>query len=316
MSSRQTVVQCQSWYKAFVTMPQSSNPSGYYALFVHFCTSRLTIPLYLYTMPNPPSLYIKPYERLSSPCRLASQRYSHTTFAHVCYLHDLHSIRTSSNGTVSPPRTPKMRFQDSYSKLALALAFLPFGLSHPLGARDVSLTPAQVLTVAPTAGSCEGAPTAGQCRTAEQATPMILNSFRAYGITSPNEMAAILSTIAFESGDFKYDRPTNGEPGKGTRNMQSAAFNMKFALSIPGLGEKLSSVNPNGILELLTSNDAYSYGSAAWYATTQCGPTVRSGLAGGSLAGWQTYVTGCLHATPSTDRQAYWQRAVKALGAA
>lgn len=207
-----------------------------------------------------------------------------------------------------------MRFQDSRSKLALALAILPLGLSHPVRIRDVSINAAQVLAVAPTSGSCESAPAAGQCRTAEQAAPMILNSFRAYGITSPNEMAAILSTIAFESGDFKYDRPTNGEAGKGTRNMQSAAFNTKFAVSIPGLGEKLPS-DPNGILEFLTANDAYSFGSASWFESTQCGPTIRSGLAGGSLAGWQAYVTGCLHTTPSTDRQAYWQRAVTALGA-
>ena len=214
-------------------------------------------------------------------------------------------------------------FQDFRSKLALALVVLPLGLSHPVRIRDVSISAAQVLAVAPTSGSCEGAPAAGQCRTAEQAAPMILNSFRAYGIISPNEMAAILSTIAFESGDFKYDRPTNGEAGKGTRNMQSAAFNMKFATSIPGLGEKLSPVmtgpqgpsDPNSILELLTADDAYSFGSASWFESTQCGPTIRSGLAGGSLAGWQAYVTGCLHATPSTDRQAYWQRAVNALGA-
>lgn len=215
-----------------------------------------------------------------------------------------------------------MRFQDSHSKLALALAFLPFGLSHPVRIRDVSVSAAQVLAVAPKSGSCDGAPAAGQCRTAEQAAPMILNSFRAYGITSPNEMAAILSTIAFESGQFKYDRPIKAEAGKGTRNMQSAAFNMKFAMSIPGLGEKLSPVmsgpeglsDPDGVLELLNANDAYSFGSAAWFEATQCDPLVRSGLAGGSLAGWQTYITECLHTTLSTERQAYWQRAVKALG--
>ncbi len=207
-----------------------------------------------------------------------------------------------------------MLCHDLRSKLALALAFLPLTLSHPVRIRDVSISAAQVLAVAPTSGSCEGAPAAGQCRTAEQAAPMILNSFRAYGITSPNEMAAILSTIAFESGDFKYDLPTNGEAGKGTRNMQSAAFNLKFAMSIPGLGDKSSSVNPSGILEVLTANDAYSFGSAAWFESTQCGPTTRSGLAGGSLAGWQTYITGCLRATPSTERQVYWQRAVHALG--
>ena len=212
-----------------------------------------------------------------------------------------------------------MRFQ--LPRSALALAVLPLALAHPLQRRDVSLTAAQVLAVAPTSGSCDGAPAAGQCRTAEQAAPMILNSYKAYGITSPAEMAAVLSTMAFESGDFKYDRPVDGEPGKGTRNMQSAALNMKFAMSIPGLSQKLSPVmtgpqglsDPYGILSLLTSNDAYDFGSSAWLLVTQCGPAIRSGLASGGLAGWQSYVTGCLGTTATSDRQAYWQRAIKAL---
>ena len=101
----------------------------------------------------------------------------------------------------------------SYS--ALALVILPLILALPISERDISLTAAQVQAVAPKSSSCDGAPAAGQCRTAAQAAPAILNSFRAFGINSPGEMAAVLGIMAFESGDFKYNAPIIPTPGKG-----------------------------------------------------------------------------------------------------
>ncbi|KAL8952957.1 MAG: hypothetical protein Q9222_001176 [Ikaeria aurantiellina] len=43
---------------------------------------------------------------------------------------------------------------------------------------------------------------------------------------------------------------------------------------------------------------------------------VRAGLKTGSLAGWKAYVTDCVHTTATPERQAYWDRAAKALGVA
>ncbi len=55
-------------------------------------------------------------------------------------------------------------------------------------------------------------------------------------VFSPNEVAAALSLIAFETGGFKYD--TNhypGRPGQGTRNMQMGGYNVLYALRIEDL---------------------------------------------------------------------------------
>ena len=216
-----------------------------------------------------------------------------------------------------------MFFNLAYS--ALALALLPLTLACPIScANDVSapaaqgpsLTPAQVQAIAPKSSSCDNAPAAGQCRTATQAAPFILNSFRAFNLTSHGEMAAVLGMMAFESGDFKYNVPIIPVPGKGTRNMQSADFNNKYALSIPGLAPKVAALkgNPDGIRDLLIANEYYDFGSGAWFLATQCGPDVKAGLAKGDLPGWQAYVKGCVGTTPTDERQAYWERALKALG--
>ena len=69
--------------------------------------------------------------------------------------------------------------------------------------------------------------------------------------------------------------------------------------------------------ELLTrkkhSDTYYDFGSGAWFLKTQCSPEIQTGLAGGSLAGWQAYITGCVQTQANPERQAYWQRAMDAL---
>lgn len=161
---------------------------------------------------------------------------------------------------------------------ALALVVFPLTFALPISERGMYLTAAQVQAVAPKSSSCDNAPAAGQCRTAAQAAPAILNSFNAFGIASPGERAAVLGIMAFESGDFKYDTPIVPTPGKGTRNMQSADFNQKYAMSIPGLAPKVAAVanDADAIRGLLTSNDYYDFGSGAWFLATQCTPAVRS----------------------------------------
>ena len=226
-----------------------------------------------------------------------------------------------------------MQLQSTMSALALIVSLPAPTKSHPVGlppyalnhARSSTLSVNQILAIAPKSSTCEGAPYPEQCRTAEQALPHIVGSFQKYGINSAAEQATLIAIMAFETGDFKYNvNVVPGTPGQGTRNMQSASFNMAYAMSIPSISVKLASVmtgpeglnNPNGIRDLLTADDDLDFGSAAWYLKTQCGPAVGNNLADGGISAWQAYITGCVHTTPTEDRQAYYERAMKALGAA
>ncbi|GAD91473.1 hypothetical protein ANI_1_1122134 [Paecilomyces variotii No. 5] len=180
-----------------------------------------------------------------------------------------------------------------------------------------AITSSQIQTIAPTSTSCDNAPAAGECATAAQAATHIAKSFQTYKVTSPAEQAAVISLMAFESDDFKYNKNHfPGVPGQGTRNMQSPTFNAKYAASLPDLKSKLTSVanNPAGLLDLLTANEDYDFGSGAWFLTTQCSDTVRQQLQTGSESGWQAYISQCVGTTVTDDRKAYWQRTVKALG--
>ena len=112
------------------------------------------------------------------------------------------------------------------------------------------------------------------------------------------------------------------------RNMQSAAFNLLYAGSIPALSSSLqaitagatsasslSTTQQNDVRGLLTANETYDFGSGAWFLTSQCTESVRSGLQNGSQEGWEEYITGCIGTTVTSDRMAYWQRAMQAFGA-
>ncbi|KAL8712451.1 MAG: hypothetical protein Q9220_003299 [cf. Caloplaca sp. 1 TL-2023] len=178
-------------------------------------------------------------------------------------------------------------------------------------------TSGSLLAIAPKANTCAGAPFPKECKTADEAAPFINQSFRTYGITTPGEAAAVLGIMAFESGDFKYNiNHFPGTPGQGTRNMQYPTLNLQYAKSIPALQSQLAAAgsNPTAVLALLTANPAYDFGSGAWFLSTQCSATIRAGLKAGSLAGWQAYISQCVHTTPTPERQAYWERAAKAMG--
>ena len=180
-----------------------------------------------------------------------------------------------------------------------------------------SLSAETLLQIAPNSASCAGAPKAGECRTASQALAPILQSFGTYQIASLGAQAAVLSTMAFETADFKYQRNYfPGNPGQGTRNMQSAAFNLKYAQSIPVLAPQIPMLQqngPNGILNALVSNDAWDFGSAAWFLSTQCGPSVLTELGSGGAEGFNAYLA-CIGTTNTPDRMAYFQRAMTAFG--
>ncbi|MCJ1396397.1 hypothetical protein MMC18_009287 [Xylographa bjoerkii] len=140
-------------------------------------------------------------------------------------------------------------------------------------------------------------------------------------------MAALISLMAFETADFKYQNNYfPGNPGQGTRNMQSARFNLLYAKSIPALASSVAAITEDSavgalslsqldqVRALLTGNNNYDFGSAAWFLTTQCSTAIRAELQTGTLAGWQAYVTDCIGTTATSDRQAIWEIAMQEIG--
>lgn len=182
-----------------------------------------------------------------------------------------------------------------------------------------------LLSIAPSSNTCAGAPFPSECATASQAAPYLITAMQTYNIYSAPEIAAILSLIAFETGEFKYNiNHYPGRPGQGTRNMQMLTYNLKYANSVPELQPKvtaitggaaasvLSDTQMNEVLALVTP-DQYTWASAAWFVATQCSDSVRSAMQAGGLAGFSAYMT-CVGATPTSDRVAYWNKAAAAFG--
>ncbi|KAK5995412.1 hypothetical protein PT974_03816 [Cladobotryum mycophilum] len=173
--------------------------------------------------------------------------------------------------------------------------------------------------IAPGSASCADST---DCRTSQQAAPYIAGSMFEYGIFSVNEMAAVISLMAFESGDFKYKHNVYpGRPGQGTANMQMSNYNLLYAKSIPAISGKvakysttsgLSDADLNSILALVT-DDKYNFGSGAWFLTTQCPMSVRTSLQSNADSGFQAYMQ-CVGASVTPDRLEYFSRAKKAFG--
>lgn len=98
--------------------------------------------------------------------------------------------------------------------------------------------------------------------------------------------------------------------------MQSPSYNKKYASSLPSLADQLPAVSnsPADLLDLLRANEAFDFGSGAWFLTTQCPADVRSALQKGDETGWSRYISDCVGTSVTDERKAYWERAVKALG--
>lgn len=101
--------------------------------------------------------------------------------------------------------------------LPLLSTAAPLTFTFPLIPRTASLSEAQVLTIAPTSNTCNNAPAKGECATAKTAAKYTAQSFDSYNVTSKAEQAAIVSLMAFESVDFKYNKNHfPGVPGQGS----------------------------------------------------------------------------------------------------
>lgn len=92
-------------------------------------------------------------------------------------------------------------------------------------------------------------------------------------------------------------------------------YNLKYAQSIKELADKLGPVqgDVDKVLDLLLTEDAWDFGSASWFLTTQCTPEVRSALQQGTQEGWEQYITQCVGTTVSDERKVYWDKAMEVL---
>lgn len=200
---------------------------------------------------------------------------------------------------------------------------MKFIASTTLALALATLTAAQlpavqiVQQIAPDAKSCQDKT---ECRTAEQAAPWIAEGMQRYKVYNVNEMAAVISLMAYESVDFKYKtNQSPGRPGQGTANMQMPEFNLKYAQSIPDLkGEvanmtSVSAASDDQLNEMraLVLPDEYNFASGPWFLTTQCEPDVREKLRADIDSGFEAYMA-CVNVQVDDKRRAYLERAKKA----
>lgn len=106
--------------------------------------------------------------------------------------------------------------------------------------------------------------------------------------------------------------------------MQMAGYNLLYAHSIPQLGDAVNAITTADTVDGLSDDevnavralvlpDEYSWGSAAWFLTSQCGADVRSQLQEAGEAGWEAYL-GCVGTQATDDRKVVWERANTAFG--
>ncbi|KAI0996017.1 hypothetical protein K3495_g12164 [Podosphaera aphanis] len=188
--------------------------------------------------------------------------------------------------------------------------------------REDAISVSQLLKIAPSSESCPSPP--GECATSSQAVPFLNNAMSKYGITTPGEKASILALIAFESDNFKYNTnhfPAPGHPGQGTRNMQSAAFNLEYIKSIPDLASQTSYTSTEGLsptqlneIRALVLPDEYTWATGAWFLTQQksCADA-RTALQAGNDNGFTAHMQ-CVGVSPTEERLAYWRAAKSAFG--
>ncbi|KAL1603872.1 hypothetical protein SLS60_005464 [Paraconiothyrium brasiliense] len=214
----------------------------------------------------------------------------------------------------------------SLRSLVLGCALLSttaFALPTPQDSSDTdcTITADDLTAIDNTTATCSSTGDfASECADAATAAPAISSAFSKYSITEPGVEAALIAIMLYESGSFKYNHnhfPAPGRPGQGTRNMQMAPFNEKYATALYG-ADKVAAAQAQGgedAVLALVQGDEDSFGSAAWFLTTQCDASIKDGLASGTSAGWDAYLTSCVGTTHTADRDVSWTKAKEVLGA-
>jgi hypothetical protein len=206
---------------------------------------------------------------------------------------------------------------------ATLLQFLTLAITAtaiPLVRRQATyISPSNLISIAPDTASCDGAPFPAECAPASVAAPSIAQSFSLFNLNSFGAQAALVAIMLFESGDFKYKiNHFPGVAGQGTRNMQSPAFNTKYTDWIVANGQDASITqasvaavanDPAALLDLINT-DQWSFTSAAWFVSTQCGESQIQALGDGSQASFEAYLTGCVGTTVTEDRIAGWEKVI------
>ncbi|KAL6246390.1 hypothetical protein RBB50_006626 [Rhinocladiella similis] len=176
----------------------------------------------------------------------------------------------------------------------------------------------QLLAIAPSSNSCANAPVPSECTvTTASLAQIIIASFARYNVTTGLEQAALLSWMAFESAEWKYNRnhfPAPGRPGQGTRVMMMPNYVAEFAGSFEELTDEVAGAggDPDKVLGLV-AGDEYSFAAAAWYYGTQCPQGVKEAVQTSGEQGWEEFVTACIGTTVTTERRGYWVKACNAL---
>ncbi|KAM3419147.1 hypothetical protein BST61_g5092 [Cercospora zeina] len=211
-----------------------------------------------------------------------------------------------------------------HSPTLITVALAAAAFAHPLARRHTAcITTKDLTTIAPDTASCDGADYPAECATASTAAPNIAESFHTFNIDSFGAQAALVAITLFESGDFKYKiNHYPGVAGQGTRNMQSPAFNEKYAEWIVANGNDANITNdrvaaasaqgPAQLLDLINT-DKWSFASAAWFVATQCDANHLAALGDGSQTSFEKYLTDCVGTTVTDERIAGWSK-VTALG--
>ncbi|EMD86593.1 hypothetical protein COCHEDRAFT_1115009 [Bipolaris maydis C5] len=167
--------------------------------------------------------------------------------------------------------------------------------------------------IAPKTESCEDAAFPEECADATRAARAINKAFETYGISSLGERVGLVAYMLFESDDFKYNRNHYpGRPGQGTRMMAMPSFVKSYAESVAGPDAVAKAEAAGGdagldaVLRLANCNDEKSFGSAAWFLSTQCTGSVRDGLATRGKSGWHDFLTTCVNTTVTAERDTRW----------
>ncbi|KAH6638077.1 hypothetical protein C7974DRAFT_153841 [Boeremia exigua] len=181
--------------------------------------------------------------------------------------------------------------------------------SNPVG----SVTADQLIKIAPATASCSGADFPEECVDAATAATALNKSFDTYGIKTAGEKAALIAYTLFESGNFKYSKNHfPGRPGQGTRMMAMPPFVAKYATAVAGADAVATAsaaggdAGLNAVLALVNSDDATSFGSAAWFYSTQCTEAVKTGVAAETIDGWHNFLTVCVGTTLDETRDTPW----------
>ncbi|KAF9699814.1 hypothetical protein EKO04_002586 [Ascochyta lentis] len=176
-----------------------------------------------------------------------------------------------------------------------------------------SVTAAQLTQIAPETASCSGAPFPDECADAATAATALNKSFDTYGIKTAGEKAALIAYTLFESGGYKYSKNHfPGRPGQGTRMMAMPAFISQYATAVAGADAVTTASAAGGdagavaVLALVNGDDAKSFGSAAWFYSTQCSADVKAGVAAETVEGWHNFLTACVGTTLDPARDTPW----------